>query len=89
MKETIPQLPDLGGCEAHDACNILNNGLKKMMPEMMILYSCIWANLEKHSVKKNREFKDLCEELGYVYRHTPKFIEVRFRYVVLQVHGGE
>ena len=83
LKETFPHLPDLGGCEAHDACNIIKHGVKKMMPEIIKLYSCIWANLEKHSAKKHREFKEMCEELGHVHRHTPKFIEVRFRYVVL------
>ena len=62
LKETFPHLPDLGGCEAHDAFNILKHGVKKMMPEIVKLYSCIWANLEKHSAKKNREFKGMCEE---------------------------
>ena len=38
-----------------------------MMPEILTLYSCIWANLEKHSMKKNREFKYISEELGYVF----------------------
>ena len=83
LKQSLPHLPDFGGCEAHDACNILKHGLKKMMPEMTTLYSCIWANLEKHSMKKNQEFKEVCSELGYEHRHTPKFFEVRFRYVVL------
>ena len=83
LKETFPQLPDLGGCSAHDACNILKNGIKKMKPEMVELYSCIWANLEKHSMKKNRLFQGMFEELGEEYRRTPRFIEVRFRYVVL------
>jgi hypothetical protein len=41
LKETLSHLPDFGGCEAHDACNILKHGMKKMMPEMITLYSCI------------------------------------------------
>ena len=82
LREKLPHLPNFGGCEAHDACNILKQGVKKMMPELLELYSLMWANLEKHSMKKNREFKGLCDALGEIYHHFPKFLEVRFRYVV-------
>ena len=70
LKQALPNLPDFGGCKAHDACNILKYGLKKMMPEMTTLYSCIWANLEKHSVKNDLEFKEVCSELGFEPHHT-------------------
>ena len=53
-----------------------------MMPNLTKLYKSIWANLEKHSMKKNRMFKEINEELGYIYKHVPKFVDVRFRYII-------
>ena len=82
LRQKVPHLPDFGGCEGHDACNILKNGVKKMMPDLIELFSLVWANLEKHSMKKSREYQALCEELGQTFHHIPKFLEVRFRYVL-------
>ena len=39
--------------------------------------------LEKASVKKSIHYKEVCEELGMIYKHAPKYLEVRFRYTIL------
>ena len=82
LKERIPTLPDLGGCLGHDGCNIIKLATKAMAPEHPNLFSCMHGNLEKHSSKKNRLFKDVNEAVGLDYHHVPKFKEVRFRYIV-------
>ena len=82
-KKEVPTLPDLGGCGCHDPSNAIKNGLAAMMPNLTKLYKAIWANLEKHSLKKNRHFKEISEELGLVFKHVPRFVDVRFRYVPL------
>ena len=81
-KRKIPTLPDLGGCLAHDACTIVKKGVKRMFEIILELFRCFWANLEKHSQVKNRSFKLMNETLGIDYKRIPKFIEVRFRYVI-------
>ena len=45
LKQELPHLPDFGGCEAHNASNVLNHGMKKMMPDFM--FDC-FNNLFKH-----------------------------------------
>ena len=82
-KKVVPTLPDLGGCNCHDPSNAMKAGLKIMMPDMTKLYKSIYANLEKHSIVKNRLFREIGEELGILYKHVPKYIDVRFRYVPL------
>ena len=81
-KKVVPQLPDLGGCSCHDACNCLKAGMKAMNPELSSLWRATFPCLEKASVKKTLHYKEVCEELGQVYRHVPKYLEVRFRYTV-------
>jgi hypothetical protein len=85
MKELIPTLPDLGGCTAHDAANIPKNGvkyIKTVSVDLVLLYKSIWANLEKHSAMKTKNFQSVSDHLGLIYKHVPKFIDVRFRYVL-------
>ena len=82
LKKEVPTLPDFGGCEVHDGCNIIKNGAKHLNPKITELYKCLHANLEKHSLKRNRLFQNLNEELGFSYQHVPEFYDVRFRYVL-------
>ena len=82
-KKVVPTLPDLGGCNAHDPSNAIRCGLTAMDANMTTLDKAIYANLEKHSIVKNRLFKEVGEELGLIFKHVPKFIDVRFRYVSL------
>jgi hypothetical protein len=82
-KKEVPTLPDLGGCGCHDPSNAIKNGLAAMRLKLTTLYKSIWANLEKHSILKNRHFKEINEELGLIFKHVPKFVDVRFRYVPL------
>jgi hypothetical protein len=81
-KKVVPQLPDLGGCSCHDACNCLKAGMKAMNYELASLWRATFPCLEKASVKKTLHFKEICEELGQVYKHVPKYLDVRFRYTV-------
>jgi hypothetical protein len=81
-KKIVPQLPDLGGCSCHDACNCLKNGMKALNAELPSLWKAAFPCLEKASVKKTIHYKETCEELGLVYQHAPKYLEVRFRYTV-------
>ena len=81
-KKVVPQLPDLGGCSCHDACNCLKAGMKAMNPELSSLWRATFPCLEKASVKKTLHYKEICEELGQVYKHIPKYLDVRFRYTV-------
>ena len=82
-KKEVPTLPDLGGCDCHDPANAIKLGLAAMMPEMTRLYKSLWANLEEHSIVKSRHYKGISQELGLVFHHVPKFVDVRFRYVAL------
>ena len=34
-------------------------------------------------MKKTINFKETCVEVGQVYKHAPKYLEVRFRYSML------
>ena len=81
-KKEVTTLPDFGGCEAHDACNIIKHGVQKMDPKLTTLYKCIHSNLEKHSLHKNQQLKDVFDEIGKVFKHVPKILDVRFRYVL-------
>ena len=81
LRKMCRWLPNFGGCESHDASNILKHGVKAMNKNLINLYSCLWGNLEKHSVKKTREYIKECKELEMEYQHVPKFIEVRFRII--------
>lgn len=82
-KKEVPTLPDLGGCGCHDPSNAIKNGLAAMMSKMTTLYKSIYANLEKHSILKNRQFQEVSLELGLIFKHVPRFVDVRFRYVPL------
>ena len=64
-KKVVPTLPDLGGCNCHDPSNAMKAGLNIMMPDMTKLYKSIYANLEKHSIVKNRLFREIGEELEF------------------------
>ena len=81
-KKKVPQLPDLGGCGCHDACNCLKKGVVAMNSDLVALWKATYPCLEKASMKKTLHYEELCEELGQVYRHTPKYLEVRFRYLM-------
>ena len=54
-----------------------------MNSELPNLWKAFWSCLEKVSVKKTLHYKDICEELGVVYKHTPKYLEVRLCYTIL------
>ena len=54
-----------------------------MNKELPSLWKALFPCIEKASVKKTMHYKEVCEELGVVYRHTPKYLEVRFRYTIL------
>ena len=82
-KRVVPQLPDLGGCSCHDACNCLKVGMKAMNKDLPNLWKALYPCLEKASVKKSIHYKEVCEELGMIYKHAPKYLEVRFRYTIL------
>ena len=82
LRKEIPTIPDFGGCQVHDGCNILKHGAKHLNPNITELYKCLHANLEKHSLKRNRQFQHLNQDLGFSYQHVPDFYEVRFRYVL-------
>ena len=82
-KKEVPTLPDLGGCGCHDPSNAIKNGVTAMMPNITKLHKSIWANLEKHSILKNRHFKEINEDLGLIFKHVPRFVDVCFRYVPL------
>jgi hypothetical protein len=82
-KKIVPQLPDLGGCSCHDSCNCLKVGMKAMNKELPNLWRAIFPCLEKASVKKSIHYKEVCEELGVVFKHVPKYLEVRFRYTII------
>lgn len=82
LKQHIPTLPDVGGCFAHDGCNIMKLGVKELNPFLTTVFKCIHLNIEKHSQKKNQRFKDINEYLGVEYHHVPKFLDVRFRVVM-------
>ena len=82
-KEIVPQLPDLGGCSCHDACNCLKAGMKALNPKLPSLWKALFPCLEKASIKKTLAFKEICEELGMVHKHAPKYLDVRFRYTML------
>ena len=43
----------------------------------------MWANLEKHSTHKSRNYMEMSDKLGFIYKHFPKPIDVRFRYMLL------
>ena len=49
---------------------------------MMEMWKAAYPCLEKVSVKKTLHFKFLASEVGSVYHHCPKFLEVRFRYCI-------
>jgi hypothetical protein len=85
-KKQVPQLPDLGGCECHDACNCIKAGLMAMRGEMVSLWKGIWVTIEKRSAKKNRRYQEISEELGVYHRHVPHFLEVRFRSVADKIY---
>ena len=82
-QKIVPQLPDLGGCSCHDACNCLKSGMKALNPKLPSLWKALFPCLEKASIKKTLAFKETCEELGLVHKHAPKYLEVRFRYTML------
>ena len=82
-KEIVPELPDLGGCSCHDACNCLKAGMKALNPRLPALWKALFPCLEKASVKKTLAFREICEKLGMVYKHAPKYLDVRFRYTML------
>ena len=82
-QKIVPQLPDLGGCSCHDACNCLKSGMKALNPDLPGLWKALYPCLEKASVKKTLAFKEICEEMGLHHKHAPKYLEVRFRYTVL------
>ena len=67
-KKIVPTLPDLGGCGCHDPCNCIRNGLSALFPQMTRLYMSLWANLEKHSILKNRHFKEVGAELDVIVK---------------------
>ena len=71
-KKVVPQLLDMGGCGCHNACNCLKGGMKAMNSELPNLWKALWPCLEKVSVKKTLHYKDICEELGVVYKHAPQ-----------------
>ena len=56
--------------------------MKAMNPELASLWRVTFPCLEKASVNKTLHFKEIFEELGQVYKHVPKYLEVRFRYTV-------
>ena len=85
LKVHVPTLPDTGGCFAHIGCNIIKQGVKTLNPNLTTIFKCIHSNLEKHSQKKNRRFRDINEYLGQEYRHVPRFVDVRFRVVMTLV----
>jgi hypothetical protein len=60
----VPQLPDLGGCGCHDACNCLKRGVAKMNPDLPKLWKAVHPCLEKASVKKTLHYEFVCCELG-------------------------
>ena len=82
-KDRIPQLPDLGGCGCHDCCNCLKHGVKSLNPALPVLWKALYGPLEKASVKKTLSFMETCSELGMIYKHAPKYLEVRFRYALV------
>ena len=82
-KQIVPQLPDLGGCSCHDACNCLKAGMKALNPKLPRLWKALFPCLEKASVKKTLAYKEIFEELGMVYKHAPKYLDVRFRYTMV------
>ena len=58
-KKVVPQLPDLGGCSCHDACNCLKNRMKALNAELPSLWKAAFPCLEKASVKKTIHYRDL------------------------------
>ena len=82
-KKKVPQLPDLGGCGCHDACNCLKHGVSVLNPDLVSLWKATYPCLEKASIKKSLHYQDICHELGLVFKHTPKYLDVRFRYSIL------
>ena len=54
--------------------------MKALNPKLASLWKATFPCLEKASVKKTLHFKETCEELGLVYQHAPKYLEVRFRW---------
>ena len=73
LKEAIPHLPDLGGCSAHDAANVVKNGVKMISAvSLTLLYKSIWANLEKHSSMKTKNFQNVSELLGFCLQTLPQ-----------------
>ena len=81
-QKVVPQLPDLGGCSCHDACNTLKAGMIAMNPDLPSLWKALFPCLEKASVKKTLHYMETCQLLGIIYKHAPKFLDVRFRYTV-------
>ena len=47
------------------------------------LWKALFPCLEKASVKKTLAFIEICEKLGMMYKHAPKYLDVRFRYTML------
>ena len=79
----VPQLPDLGGCSCHDACNCLKKGAAVLFPGLMDMWKALYPCLEKASIKKSLHYKFLASEAGLALRHSPKFLVVRFRYCIV------
>ena len=78
LKQYQPHLPDIGGCFAHDGCNIIKGGVKVFNPRLTTVYSSIHANLEKHSMKKNRKFKEISEDAGVDFHHTGRYMILKY-----------
>ena len=64
-------------------CNCLKVGMKAMNKDLPNLWQVLYPCLEKASVKKSIHYKEVCEELGMIHKHAPKYLEVRFRYTIL------
>ena len=54
-----------------------------MNPDLPKLWKAVHPCLEKASVKKTLHYEFVCCELGQVYKHAPKYLDVRFRYSIL------
>lgn len=82
MRESLPHLPDWGGCMAHNPSNMLKSATPLLGESFIKAIPAFHSYLSSQSLHRYRSYKDMAIKLGLNPSEIPKMFEVRFRVIV-------
>ena len=82
MRESLPHLPDWGGCMAHSPSNMLKAATPYLGDSFIKAIPAFHTYLSSQSLHRMRSYKEMAHSLGLNPSEVPKMLDVRFRVIV-------